>query len=281
MEYGKNYFNMMTEINSLVENYEIASVAGLCDSILGINIPIITLGEGETKIVYLGGEIGCDSLSPYILTRFARDICALHKEGGAVFGFSAEYILKKYTIIIIPMLNPDGASYCESGPSADNPIKERVLSLNGQNSDFSKWKGNARGVDLRFCYETEDSDTEPEIEVGNLCNLLKFWVDPRMIFSLYQGEQRNSFIYYGDGEQASKVATALSQMTGFNRAFLDDGEGKTLMAWSRRELGVKSFLVEISNEKSCIEGTGRNLDFTKYLQLRKMLFCAPLLTKIK
>ncbi len=283
MEYGKNYCSMMSEINSIVEGSDILSVTGLCTSVLGMNIPMITIGEGDTKIVYLGGELGFDKTTPYILTRYVRDICALYKEGGAVFGFSAEYILKKYTIVVIPMLNPDGASYCECGISADNPIRERILKLNDQSTDFSKWKGNARGVDLRFCYDTdgEISEAAPEIEVGNLCNFLKFWLEPRMIFCFYQGDAQISSIYYGDGEQASKIATALSQMTGYARAFSDDSDGKTLMSWSRRELGIKSFLVELCDDGSNFEKSSKERCFAKYLQLRKMLFCAPLLTKIK
>ena len=283
MEYGKNYRNMLAEINLILENFDDASFVGLCNSILGINVPVIFIGEGETKIVYLGGELGYDRLTPYILTRFVRDICALKKEGGAVFGFSAEYILKKYTFVVIPMLNPDGVSYCECGVSDDNPLKERVLKLNNQSDDFSKWIGNARGVDLRYCYESamENSEFLPEIEVGSLCNFLKFWVKPQMIFEFYQGLGAKSSIYYGDGEQGNKIAVALSQMTGFGRCFCDDGEGKTLMTWSRRELGSKTFVTELCTDGMLFEKSAGEMKFVKYLQLRKMLFCAPLLSKIQ
>lgn len=107
-----NYNKMMSEIDLYVNKYPFISVIGICDSILGNNIPAIILGEGETVITYIGGEEGCDSISSFLLLRFVRDICSLYEERGAAFGFSAENILKNYTLVVIPMLNPDGNIYC-------------------------------------------------------------------------------------------------------------------------------------------------------------------------
>ena len=279
----KSYYSeLISELDFIVQKYKNVSVTGLCNSILGVNIPVVTVGDGAQKIVYLGGQVGYDRLTPYILIRYIKDICTLYQEGGAVFGFPAEYILKKYTLVIIPVLNPDGLNYCDYGVGNNNPIKERVIKMNNDSSDFSHWFGNARGVDLRKNYFFDSEGIEQEPEIGAFCNFLEFGRRPEMIF-LFEGiEGNNSTIYFGDGEQASKIAIALTQMTGFKREFFDDGEpDKTLMSWSNQKISTKTFLTKISMS-DCREGKNeKEIKFSKYLQMRKMLFCSPVLSKIK
>ena len=63
MNDNRYYSDLISEINFIVEKYKNVSVTGLCNSILGFNIPIITIGDGSQKIVYLGGQSGYDKLS--------------------------------------------------------------------------------------------------------------------------------------------------------------------------------------------------------------------------
>lgn len=279
-EYG-HYHDLIEEIGTLMEKYPRISVTGLCNSILGNNIPIITLGEGHTRIIYLGGEAGNDELSPYLLLRFIKDICAMKEEGGAVYGFSAEYILKKYTLTVIPILNPDGAVYRSCGVSESNPLRERVIKINGGSEDFSDWIGNARGVDLRYCYGFDsEGNVEPEAEVGALCNFLSFGTPAELVIAFAHGDLGESLIYYGDGEPSAKIAAAFTQMTGFKRCFFEGKPSKkSLLEWSNSELLSRSFRIEISREAQC-QRRNKGQSFSKYLQIRKVLFCAPLLSKI-
>ena len=281
----KSYYSeLISELDFIVQKHKNVSVTGLCNSILGVNIPIVTIGEGAQRIIYLGGQVGYDKLTPYILTRYIKDICALYQENGSIFGFSAEYILKKYTLVIIPILNPDGLNYCDCGVTGDNPIKERVIKMNNGSYDFSHWRGNARGADLRYNYFLDErlEGIESEPEVGALCNFLEFGKQPDLIFSFEGIENNNSAIYFGDGEQASKIAIALTQMTGLKRVFSDDGESdNTLMSWSNQKISTKTFLTKISMADNPNQKNIKEINFSKYLQIRKMLFCAPILSKIK
>ena len=91
-----DYKKMMIEIDNYMNKYSFLSVNGICESILGNTVPVLTLGEGKCVIAYIGGEEGYDIISPSLLLRFVRDICSLYEEKGAAFGFSAESILKNY-----------------------------------------------------------------------------------------------------------------------------------------------------------------------------------------
>ena len=273
---------MIAEINAYMEKYSFISVTGLCDSILGRTVPVISLGEGKTVIAYVGGEQGNDVQSPSVLLRFVKDICALYEEGGAAFGFSAEHILQSFTIVVIPMLNPDGVSYCVTGVDADNPLRDRLIKINGGSLDFSNWRGNARGVELKYNYGAERSEYEPEAEVGALCNFFRFGMTPSMLFAFSQSDEAEGRICFGEGERESKTAIALTQMTGYKRCFRQSEEPVLMLTdWSIKELSSAAFSIELAPIENM--GIKRTQDkiFSVYAQMRKMLFCAPFLNKIK
>lgn len=275
------YENMMQEINFYAEKYSALSVSGLCESILGRSIPVITLGEGECVIAYVGGLFGCDRVSPRLLTRFVRDICALCDEGGSAFGFSARRILKEYTFVVIPMLNPDGNDYSVNGVRSENLLKDRLLKINGGSEDFSSWEGNARGRELRYNFGVESQEYEPEVEVGNLCNFLRFGIPPSMIFEFSAGKCLDNSIYYGDGEKLSKMAIALTQMSGFERKYRESREPRLMLSdWAKREIGCSSFAVELKSFNTLNGRSDENDVFSLYTRIRKLFFCAPLLSKI-
>ena len=278
---GFTYEKMMAQINSYIEKHLTFSANGLCDSILGKNIPVITLGEGANVLAYIGGLNGSDGVSPRLLLHFVRDICSVYAEEGSVFGFSAKRILKEYTLIVIPMLNPDGRDYCVNGVTVNNPLRDRLINKNLGSEDFSCWRGNARGIELRYNFGLENGEYEPEVEVGALCNFLRFGIPPKMIFEFSADKNFDNCIYFGDGERRSKIATALTQMSGFERRYRESQESRLMLSdWADRELDASSFSVELKSFNTMRERNDDNDVFSLYIQMRKMLFCAPILSKI-
>ena len=214
--------------------------------------------------------------------RFVRDICSLYKENGTAFGFSAENIFKKYTLVVIPMLNPDGSCYCAYGVDGDNPIGERVISMNNGSCDFSSWRGNSRGVELKYNYGAQYSDYEPEAEVGALCNFLKFGFTPELLFVFSQSENNFGTVYFGEGENENKIAIALSQMTGMKRIYKESDNARLMLTdWTINELGASAFLIELPQIIGSNYRQIEDMAFSCYAGIRKCLFCAPFLNKIK
>ena len=277
-----DYAKMMTEIDFYMNKYSFISVSGLCKSILGKMIPTIVLGEGKTVITYIGGEEGCDVVSSSLLIRFVRDICALYDEKGSAFGFSAENILKNYTLVIIPMLNPDGICYSSKGVNNENPLRDRVLKLNGGSENFSSWKGNARGIELKYNYSLEYSENEPEPEVGALCNFLRYGLMPNLLLSFSQCDDTEGKVYFGDGEIENKMAVAFSQMSGMKRIYRESEPTKLMLAdWAMKELKLPAFSFEIPSVKGSTYKQFDDKIFSYYVKIRKIFFCAPFLNKIK
>lgn len=282
-EINFDYVKMMKEIDTYMNKYKFLSITMASKSMLGNNIPAIIFGEGKSTVVYVGGEEGCDAMSSNILLRFVKDICSLSEEGGSAFGFSAELIFKNYTIVIIPMLNPDGSCYCSQGLAIDNPLRERVLRINDGSEDFSAWKGNARGVELKYNYDTEYSQNEPEVEVGTLCNFLRYGFKPDILLSFSRSASNNEgIIGFGEGEIENKMAVALSQMSGMKRAYRESEMHRlTIVDWSIRELCAAAFSIELPHLKYSTQKQFNDKCFSHYAQLRKVLFCTPFLNKIK
>ena len=277
-----DYAKMMTEIDVYMSKYSFLSVTGACESILGRTVPALMLGEGERVITYVGGEEGCDTVSPSLLLRFVRDLCSLYEEKGSAFGFSADGLLKNYTLVIIPMLNPDGSCYCSEGIKEGNPLKERVINLNDGRSDFSLWRGNARGVELKYNYGLEQGDTEPEAETGSLCNFLRYGLNPDILIDFSQCDENEEMIYFGEGEIENKIAVALSQMSGMRRKYRESEPPRMMLAdWVISELSASAFSIELPLIKASTRRQFEDKSFSCYVKMRKTLFCAPYLSKIK
>ena len=136
-------------------------------SYFGKNIDLIKIGDGAHKVIYIGAHHAMEWLTSMILMRFAEDFCKSYIFSEKMYGYDPDYILKHRTIYIVPMLNPDGVNFVINGLDEDNPISSRLIQMNGNNGDFSKWQANARGVDLNHNYDADFALLkELEIQAG-------------------------------------------------------------------------------------------------------------------
>lgn len=126
--------------------------ATLTRSILGREIPLITLGHGKRAVLYVGAHRGTDSMAAGVLLDFIADYLKQYERLSTVYEYPMRYLFEDRRIYIVPMLNPDGVEYALHGINAENPLRERVLKMNG-GDDLSAWGANARGVDLGHNYD--------------------------------------------------------------------------------------------------------------------------------
>lgn len=272
------------------------SVTNLTSSIMGKRIPLITLGEGEKALLYVGAHHGMEWITSIVLLRYINEYCELYKKNGRTYGSTLSYLFENRTVYIIPMLNPDGVDYQINGIDSDNILYERLIKANGGSEDFSSWQANGRGIDLNHNYDAGFSDykaiegelglfegapskysgTEPESEpeVSALCAFLRFNDNIKAVLTLHsQGEE----IYYSSaGKTAPRsmaLANTFSRMSGYS---LSVPEGSAayggLLDWCITKLNKPAFTFEC--------GSGKNplpIDqyFKIYADLREILFTAP------
>ena len=129
------------------------SHTALTRSIMGREIPLITVGQGARAVLYVGGHHGTEGATTAILLDFILDCIRQRERHSTVFEYSIDYLFEKRKLYIVPMLNPDGAEYVSGGVDSENPLYRRLLTMN-EGEDFSSWQANARGVDLEYNYAT-------------------------------------------------------------------------------------------------------------------------------
>jgi g-D-glutamyl-meso-diaminopimelate peptidase len=134
------------------------------------DIVLLKLGLGQKYMVCIGGVHGRETINPVVLLRiieyYAEYYMNYHEQRydlmrklkspnlylkeeyvQMLYGACINELLKTFTILIVPLLNPDGYMISLKGYEViGNPdLKERCLAM-GQ--PYPEWKYNGRGVDI-------------------------------------------------------------------------------------------------------------------------------------
>lgn len=288
---------MLDYINIFVERYKCFHVSFLGNSLMNKSIPMITLGKGKKRVLYIGAHHGMEWITTALLLKFANEYCELFEANGHIGHTSISYLNSTRSIMIIPMLNPDGVDYQINGIGERNPLFDRLIKMNGENDDFSHWQANGRGVDLNHNYDAGfyeylrsdmvqslsngaptkwcGNSPESEPESGLLANFCRFNDDIGLFISFHsQGEE----IYYGDKfdppKENIRIGKMLERMSGYK---LMETEGSAASGgftdWAVKELCKPAYTVECGKGENPLPIS--NL-FEIYFKLRRMLFEAPM-----
>lgn len=206
-------------------------------SVCGREIPVVSAGCGEAAVLYVGAHHGMERLTAGVLTDFAAEIDAQYARDGKVGEISVRKLLRRFTIYLVPMLNPDGVRISLYGAGEAGDRRAALFAMNG-GDDFSFWQANANGVDLNHNYDAgfaaysaiqretgitagptryagETPESEPE--TAFLCRLLRT-LHPRLcgVLSLHtQGEEIFCGCETALSAKCRAVGRRLQGMTGY------------------------------------------------------------------
>lgn len=281
------------------DKYGCLSMSYLGSSILDKAIPVFTLGntDADKHVLYVGAHHGMEWITSVLLLRFLNEYCDAVSYDRRIYNINLKYLFRTRCIHLIPMLNPDGVDLQINGITDENPLKQRLIGMNGGSDDFSRWQANARGVDLNHNYNagfneykkieqelnifpgpTKYSGISPESEpeTAALCNYIRFNERIKLVISLHtQGEE----IYFSSGGntllRSRSIARMFARMSHYTAA---EPEGTAayggLTDWLITKEKRLAFTIE------CGKGTNPlpiedNLKI--YSQIREILFTAPIL----
>lgn len=290
-----DYHSLRERVAALDGAHKALERGVLARSILGREIPILTLGKGSVAVMYVGAHHGTDHVTADVLLQFVGEYLALLEKNAQVFGKRMKYIYEYCKIIVVPMLNPDGVEYATNGVGAENPLRERVIAMNG-GGDFSAWQANARGVDL-YCNYNVDFDVykareyqngvpcgaprrysgefpESEPETAALCRFLRHRREEiRGVISLHDTGER---ILCGCADKLSAkslaVGRVLQRVTGYRLVSPTDLAARGgLSHWCIEQLGRPAYTLACTKTPPRTEAERAIL----YARLREAFFAFP------
>lgn len=265
-------------------------------SLLGREIPIVSIGTGEKTVLYIGGHHASEWITVTVLLRFCRELANFARGNGRIFGIDRQYYLSSRRLVILPNLNPDGTELALLGLSSAGVLAERPERQNGS-PDFSHWKANARGVDLNHNYAAGFSEykvlerqkgitggcpsgfsgeyPESEPEVSALCNWIRC-VQPAAVLTLHtQGEEIYASSCGKTAPHHAALAKSMERMTGYRFAEPEGGAAYGgLTDWFISEFRKPSFTLECGKGETPLPLSDW---FSIYLRLRTLLFRFPYL----
>ncbi len=249
-----------TELSALLEAYPALSLRTLGTTLLGRRIPLVLLGRGRRKLLYVATHHATEWLTSRLLLTFLAELCRAHAAGERPYGLDLGFLLAHRMLAFVPMLNPDGVAI-HLGEEGDDPLAERRARMVSE-GDFSHWQANARGVDLNHNYDAGFSEykrLEPSLgilgggptryageaplsepETAALAGFIRA-TSPALILTLHtQGEE----IYYR-GRGARPIARRLGRMARYTVAAPEGAAAYGgLTDWAGGILGIPSLTIE-------------------------------------
>lgn len=222
------------------------------ESVEGREIYLLRLGQGEKKILLVGALHGREWITSKLLIEMARSLTSNQEE-----------LLSKVTFLFLPMANPDGVVVVQEGPrSFSNPGLLHEANLGSE--DFSRYKANARGVNLniQFPARFEDafSETQPhfekykgphplsEPEAKALASFVRK-EDPDLVLAYHASGEVIYWFYGQEGElyqESYAYARLLSRATGYGLAKEEETSTHAgLKDWFVLEFHKPAFTLEV------------------------------------
>ncbi|MCL1790383.1 MAG: hypothetical protein FWG40_03340 [Peptococcaceae bacterium] len=132
---------LLDDARTLARFYpEVLSLTSIGQSVLGNEIPLLKLGNGERHVLWVGAIHGREVMTCAFLLLIAEEYANAYCNLVSYDTYSADKVqelLDEFTVFLVPMANPDGVDVVTSGGSALVPIRDR-----------DTWKSNAGGVNL-------------------------------------------------------------------------------------------------------------------------------------
>ncbi len=258
------YNEMMKELDALREQYPFFTQTTIGKSLVGRDIPLISVGHGKKSVLYVGTHHGMEWITTGILLNYLSDLGRTVKSKGKLFGTDIEEILIHRTIYIVPMLNPDGVELQVNGYDGSNPLSERLLKMSG--GDFSRWQANGRGVDLNhnydagfFEYKEYESEhgifagatlfsgehPESEPETSCLCSFIRSR-EPELLLALHSQGGEIYYDYNGySPDKGRAIGRRISSLSGYTLSVPSGSAAYGgLKDWFIKEFDRPAFTIE-------------------------------------
>jgi hypothetical protein len=190
MANGQNWWNLTWVYNRtdaiISENSDIAKKMVIGHSVQGRDIVAVSIGSGTRNVIMDGSIHGNEKTGTFACLRIAELLASYYRSD-----LGWKLALSEYTIIIIPVINPDGF--------------------------VANTRENANGVDLNSQFPPDGTTTEPE--AWALRNLMGNYT-PSVYINMHEGWYwYPSELFYGNYESGTGKTQTIDDMAHANETF--------------------------------------------------------------
>ena len=168
----------------------------------------LSVGTGESRVLFCGGFHGSEWLTVLLLYRFTEAVCESVETHTPLAKLDVSSFLQRRQIILVPCVNPDGTDIFLHGPGAAGIREDFVRSVWDAQIP---WNANAAGVDINHNFDAgwkklraaerrqgivspaarryggAKAESEPETQA--LCTLCRRYVPDHVLAFHSQGEE--------------------------------------------------------------------------------------------
>lgn len=148
-----SYNRVLNAISELKQKYGCFKTGSIGKSVLGREIPYLKFGNGIKQVLFAGGFHGSEHITSVILLKLTEDLCRSIRSGLPLEGIPIKKGLAGRSLIIVPMVNPDGCEIAISGAKTAFGFSQFVNRIS--KGDTTHWNANARGVDINHNFDAD------------------------------------------------------------------------------------------------------------------------------
>lgn len=153
-----NYNALQEHIEKIKESFDFVSIASIGKGWCKRNIYSLSIGDGESSVLFLADFSDTAGITSEILLTFFERLCVAYKNDLKISAVKIRSILREQKIVIVPITNPDGLEIsCSDG---ENALCYKGLVQRAADNNFSEWISNARGVEIDKNFPYRFSDTK-------------------------------------------------------------------------------------------------------------------------
>lgn len=268
-------------------------------SICGRDIPMVRLGNGKHKVLYVGTHHGCEWLTGALLLRFIDAYGTAFSTRQRIAGVDLSFLYHTRSIFVVPVCNPDGMQLALCNDDKQNPNMNNLIAANGGSRDFSHWKANGRGVDLNRNYDAgfaicaaratpymrqhgaargycgTKAESEPETQA--LCDWIRKNVPLDLLLSFHTaGEEIYDTYEHYATDKVRNIARILSRFSGYAlcRPPQSDAHGG-LKDWYLQTYRAPGYTIECGRGETPLPSSMLE---PLFIQLTSLLFCGAVLS---
>lgn len=262
------YEQMVEDIRLLVEQYPLLQADIIGRSVEGRAIYQLKLGRGPKKILLDASHHASEWISSFLLMTMVEHYAHYYHTGNMFDQYDLRLLGEQVTFYFVPMVNPDGVEIVASqGKSSLN--YSQLLRFNGGSSDFSRWKANARGVDLNRQYPANwplAQDYGPSVPAAANYAGPEAVSEPEIktMHALYQAEQFQAqvsfhtvgnlvyYYYHQTGDDLARdraLADTVSRLSGYPVRDSSGGIGGMAKDYAISTYHIPSLIIELGRNK--------------------------------